>query len=202
MARSRGRGLELEEIKKAEEKARAQANQVRRKSVFTVLGIVIGLAAIAAFILLQPPPPGVAFPSLGNQHLTALTDPHAPYNSSPPSSGPHFGGLAPWGANLTEVIPPELFIHNLEDGGIVLTYSCREGCTDITEGLVGLVDDHVGERLLVTEYPGIVDPDGVAQRGAAVAWGRVLYFDEWNTDVRDEIETFIRLYEGLDNHAR
>ena len=41
--------------------------------------------------------PGASFPDQGNAHIRTLDEPHPPYNSDPPTSGPHFGGLAPWG---------------------------------------------------------------------------------------------------------
>ncbi|TLY46547.1 MAG: DUF3105 domain-containing protein, partial [Nitrospirae bacterium] len=41
--------------------------------------------------------PGKELPDLGNAHLQRLGDPHAPYNSEPPTSGPHMPGIAPWG---------------------------------------------------------------------------------------------------------
>lgn len=200
MARSRGRGLEVEQIKKAEEKAAEQAKEVRRKSVLTVLGIVVALGAVAAFIMLQPPPPGTAIASLGNQHIATLAEPHAPYNSRPPSSGPHLGNLAAWGTDAEEPLPPELFIHNLEDGGIVLAYDCPAGCDDIVAGFRDILGG--GERVIMTPYEGIADQAGTPMRAAAVAWNRVYWFDEWNDDIRNEVEAFIRIYEGLDHHVR
>lgn len=56
----------------------------------------------------------------GNKHI-APNEPHDPYNSDLPSSGPHYSQPAPWGV-YEEDIPPEVFVHNLEHGGIVVTY--------------------------------------------------------------------------------
>lgn len=162
--------------------------------ILVTVAIVGGLAALVAF---DPPPPGVQYPSLGNQHIQSVSEPHIPYNSSPPSSGPHVGLLARWGVH-EEPVPPELFIHNLEDAGIVLAYDCPDGCPEFVEGLAQFIDRG---RVLVTPYEGIVDPDGVSHRGAAVAWTRVFYFDELDEETLKEIDVFIRLYEGIDHHV-
>jgi hypothetical protein len=165
-------------------------------------GIITGLVVvggIAALLIFDSPPPGVEFPSQGNFHLATIEQPHEPYNSSPPSSGPHVGLLANWGVH-DEPIPPELFVHNLEDGGIVITYDCPDGCDDFSGGLADLVGD-VGGRVVLTPYSGI-EHEGVSYRGAAVAWTRIFYFDDLSSHNLSELRTFIRLFEGIDHHAR
>lgn len=161
-------------------------------AVFAV--VALGIAAIVIF---DPEPPGTAFASLGNTHLSSPDQPHAPYNSSPPSSGPHFGGLGEWGVH-DEPMPPEVFVHNLEDGGVVFTYDCAEPCGDLVSGLTEIVGD--GSRRLLTPYEGISN-DGQDFRAAAVAWTKVYYFDELTDQVRDELETFVGLHEGVDHHV-
>lgn len=50
---------------------------------------------------------------------------HEAYNSDPPSSGPHYsdqGSPAQWGVYIEEV-PEEVFLHNEEHGGVVITYN-------------------------------------------------------------------------------
>ena len=199
-SKGKGRTLELEQIRKAEERAAAESAEVRKKGVLTIVAIVAVIGAVAAWIALAPPPPGIPFPSQGNVHLSDITDAHATYNSSPPSSGPHLGILANWGV-AESAIPPELYIHNLEDAGIVLAYNCPDGCDDLTAELESIVEENSGERLLMTPYEAeIVDPDGTTYRAAAVAWGRVLYFDS-AADARGDINDFISIYEGIDHHA-
>lgn len=165
-------------------------------------GIITGtvvIGALVALILLDPPPPGAEIPSQGNLHISAIDEPHAEYNSAPPSSGAHVGQLANWGV-YEEVIPPELFIHNLEDGGIVITYDCPEGCDELKDGLTTLVED-VGGSVVLTPYEGI-EYEGVQYRAAVVAWNRVFHFDELTEENESEVRSFIRLYEGIDHHAR
>ncbi len=66
---------------------------------------------------------GVSQPSQGQLHI-AQGQPHDPYNSDPPSSGPHYNdNTAPtlWGV-YTQEVPPEVFVHNEEHGGVIITY--------------------------------------------------------------------------------
>lgn len=61
--------------------------------------------------------------SQGEKHI-GQGAPHAAYNSELPSSGPHYqdaSAPAAWGIYIQE-LPPEVFLHNEEHGGIVVTY--------------------------------------------------------------------------------
>lgn len=63
-------------------------------------------------------------PSQGNVHIAQGTK-HVVYNSDLPSSGPHYfdaSSPAPWGI-YTQEMPSEVFLHNEEHGGVVVTYS-------------------------------------------------------------------------------
>ncbi len=201
-SKGKGRTLELEQIRKAEEKAANQSADVRKKSFVTVAVILAVVAGLGAWIMLAPAPPGIPFANQGNFHLSDLAEPHAPYNSAPPSSGPHFGGLGPWGIS-EEAVPPELYIHNLEDAGVVFVYNCASGCDDFSGSLATLVEDRPEPTLVMTPYDGAIqDPDGTSYRAAAIAWSRVLYFDELTDDVRSEIDDFVNIYHGIDHHAR
>jgi hypothetical protein len=182
--------------KAAQQMAEPKARPVPWGGIIT--GVVV-VGAIAGLMIFDRPPPGIEFPSQGNFHLATIDQPHEPYNTSPPSSGPHVGLLANWGVH-DEPLPPELFIHNLEDAGIVITYDCPDGCDDFRDGLADLVEE-VGGRVLLTPYGGI-QHEGVRYRGAAVAWTRIFYFDELTDDNLSEIRTFIRIYEGIDHHLR
>ena len=176
------------------------SRQRRRSWTGPVIGVV-AVAVIAVLIVLDPEPPGLEFPSMGNTHLQTLDEPHLPYNSTPASSGPHFGALANWGVH-EEPVPEELFVHNLEDGGIVIAYNCPDGCDALQADLEQIVLDQ-GRASLVTPYEKtIVDPDGNQYRAAAVAWTKVFYFDELTDDVRSELTVFFDINMGVDHHVR
>lgn len=201
-SKGKGRTLELEQIRKAEERAAHQSSEVRKKSYVTVAVILAAVAGLAVWIMFAPAPPGVPYPNQGNFHLSDIAEPHVAYNAAPPASGPHFGGLGPWGVS-EEPVPPELYIHNLEDAGVVFVYNCPSGCNDLAGSLATYVEDRPEPTLVLTPYDGAIqDPDGTSYRAAAIAWSRVLYFDELTDDVLPELDDFIDIYHGIDHHAR
>ncbi len=201
MAQVRGKRLIQErQRKEAEQLERKRAADRRRMLVISVA--VVGMLVLGiGWILLAPGPPWIAFDSIGNDHIEAISDPHVAYNSSPPSSGPHLGNLVGWQEHL-EQIPPEAYVHNLEDGGVALTYNCPEGCDGVTGILRSVLADYQNDNVLMFPYDDVVDPDGVARTGAAVAWGRVFYFDDFSDpETEKDLRAFIDSFEGINNHV-
>ncbi len=92
--------------------------------VFLVGGIIV--------VLLLPKPNhrqelGQSYPIQGQDHIEIGAS-HAPYNSNPPTSGPHYVKPAVWGAYQTE-LPDEQLVHNLEHGGIWISYKGIDATT-------------------------------------------------------------------------
>lgn len=63
--------------------------------------------------------PGQEIPDQGREHV-GPDHAHA-YNSNPPTSGWHFPSAAEWGV-YKEELPDETIIHNLEHGGVWISY--------------------------------------------------------------------------------
>lgn len=66
------------------------------------------------------PAAGQEFPNLGQKHIQH-GEAHDPYNSNPPTSGPHWIDPAEWGIYSTPLVD-EQAVHNLEHGGIWISY--------------------------------------------------------------------------------
>jgi hypothetical protein len=64
--------------------------------------------------------PGTAIPDLGQEHVPEGQQ--VDYNSNPPTSGPHYAEWARWGI-YNEAPPDEQLVHNLEHGGIIISYN-------------------------------------------------------------------------------
>lgn len=165
--------------------------RARRRLRWTV-GIALGVVAVSvvAYLAWQAADlPGTFVPSLGNAHIQLATDPHPPYNSEPPTSGPHLPYLAPWGIH-TRPIQKELQVHNLEDGGVMVQYNCE--CPELVAKLaevVGRYKDHV----ILAPYP------GMKGKIALTAWTRIDILDEFD---KARIVRFIEAHKGKDHHAR
>jgi Protein of unknown function (DUF3105) len=148
-----------------------------------VAGVFAYRAAVAA--------PGVSLPDLGNRHVGTLTVEIPPYNSDPPTSGPHLPYIAPWGIH-TEPIPKQLQVHNLEDGGVVVQYNCPDGCSDLVAKLRAIVSGYE-RQVILAPYP------GMKTRIALTAWTRLDAFDDFD---ERRVRAFITAYRGIDHHPR
>jgi len=135
--------------------------------------------------------PGREIPTQGNDHLQSPGSPHAPYNSIPPTSGPHVPWLARWGVHPIQ-IPWEVQVHNLEDGGVIIHYRCAQPCPETVSALEAIVARYSTQVILTPEPL-------LSSLIAVTAWGRID-----TMDVVDEsaIRRFIDAYRGLDHHPK
>src|SRR5574337_108059 len=157
----------------------------------------LGLYAVIAIILLAAGYWGygkmteqhtwTSVPIEPSPHVPAGT-PHPPYNSDPPTSGPHAPGLARWGV-YTDPVPKELQVHNLEDGGVVMQYSCQD-CPDLIKQLTTIAERY--DRIILAPYPGL------DRKIALTAWGSIDKYDEFD---EARIVTFIKNHIGIDHHG-
>jgi hypothetical protein len=164
---------------------RAQRRWVLAGGVVTMVLALLGYFAYRAVAEF----PGVSMPDLGNKHIQTPDEPHAPYNSEPPTSGPHLPYIAPWGVH-SEPILKELQVHNLEDGGVLVQYNCPSGCADLVARLRAIVERYPG-RVILAPYP------GMKSRIALTAWTRIDAFDDLD---ESRITRFIAAYRGIDHH--
>jgi len=135
--------------------------------------------------------PGVSLPGQGNRHVQTLKEAIPPYNSDPPTSGPHLPYIAPWGIH-TEPIPRQLQVHNLEDGGVMVQYNCPDGCPDLVAKLKAIVSGY-NRQVILAPYP------GMKTRLALTAWTRLDAFDDFD---EKRVRGFITAYRGIDHHPR
>jgi hypothetical protein len=156
-------------------------------------GVAVAAAVAAAAIAYQTAgaQPGIGFPDQGNRHVMTLKETIPPYNSTPPTSGPHLPYIAPWGIH-TEPIPDQLQVHNLEDGGVLVQYNCPDGCPDLVGKLKTIVSGY-DHQVILAPYP------GMKTRITLTAWTRLDAFDDFD---ESRIRRFITAYRGIDHHPR
>ena len=163
----------------------------RRRRWATGLTIAVVAATIVSYFAYRAVAdlPGVKFADQGNAHIQMPNEPHTPYNSDPPTSGPHLPYIAPWGIH-TEPIVKELQVHNLEDGGVMVQYQCATPCPDLVDKLTQIVRRYE-TQVVLAPYP------GMPTRIALTAWTRLDAFDAFD---EARIVRFIRAYRGIDHH--
>ncbi len=172
------------------------------------LGIIILLTGFVVFQAVNPAgKPGTFVRDLGNFHISSVDESHVPYNSVPPTSGPHLPSLWKWGISTEQIADPAQ-VHNLEDGGVLLQYDCSDGCpalqaklTDFANRILSdasLVNSRTGEtHFILAPYAGIRQASG-GKPIALTAWTRIQYFDDVDVDA---MMNFVRAYINVDHHV-
>tara|TARA_B100000508_G_scaffold36168_2_gene27991 strand:+ start:5625 stop:6224 length:600 start_codon:yes stop_codon:yes gene_type:complete len=155
------------------EKQKEREQRIRMKKIksASVWIIVIALLVGVFYWLVQTIQksnanrPGEVIAIMSEEHINAGQE-GGPYNSNPPTSGPH-AGPAPWGFSANE-IPDKNAIHNLEHGGIWISYKNLDD-----ESISAL--EAIGNQ---NSRSVIVSPREANDANIAVAsWGRLMKLD-------------------------
>lgn len=186
--------------RKAEEAERQRRRRRRRTLIVGAAGLVVVAAvAFGVWVSMRPEsaatvagpavpsgqsrPEIVSAPDQGRDHV-GPGQPHPPYNSNPPTSGWHYGTTAPWGFHNT-ALPDELIIHNLEHGGIWISYK-DENDSEVVDALVALARQF--PRKVIMTHRSANDT-----RLAVAAWGRLMKLERFD---RDAIVDFINRFKN------
>jgi hypothetical protein len=173
-----------DERKAAEAKAKQQA--ARKRQIRTGLAVAVGVVVVAAA--------GVAlYPRFVPQELEGVTAPRnegrshvasgetVAYTTATPTSGPHTPGSPRCGI-LRQQLTPELAVHALEHGSVVIWYQ-PELAGDEVGGLRAIVnrfDDRV-----------ILSPNGqLDQPIVATAWNRLKAYETSDPEIEEFIDTY------------
>jgi hypothetical protein len=106
----------------------------------------------------------------------------ATYNTTPPTSGPHYARPVPVGI-YAGPIPNERQVHNLEHGHVLVQY--RDLAPEQVAELEAIVRaDPL--MVLLAPYPDM-DP-----RLALTAWGRIQTCDAWDPGIPALVRAFVR----------
>jgi thiol-disulfide isomerase/thioredoxin len=156
---------------------------------------VLVALALAVWLLFPPgnrgtPAPSVnlALDSLQTETFAIVGQDHirqgdpVSYNSNPPTSGEHFASPLPWGV-YGQKIQDERAVHNLEHGGIWITYKPELDNSSVRQ-----------LRKLAAQFPGAVvmsprpDNDSLI---SIVSWGRMMPLDAVDAEA---IDLYVRTY--------
>ena len=172
--------------------------------------ILVAIVALVIYVNIRNTAPvggEESLPSQGNTHIQQGSASPIEYNSTPPTSGPHYPGLAPWDI-YDEPIRYEQVVHNMEDGGVIVYYQCEDGCPELKEQLTEVVRPYLDRGRHVVMMPNAPNWEGfgsqsvhkdMGARIALTAWQRLDKFDEFDAG---RIRAFIERYEGIDHHVR
>ncbi len=193
---------------------RERAVRRRREQNLWLMGgaalfvVIIGFVVYLLIRGAQPVAGEETLNSQGNSHIDFGLASPLPYNSTPPTSGPHYGNLIGW--NIYSADQPQRYehlVHNLEDAGVVIYYQCPDNCPDVLKQLTDIVAPYLKAGKHVAVVPNnpnwTVDNSqplhkDMGARIALTAWTKILKMNAVNADA---IHKFIDHYEGIDHHV-
>ncbi len=169
------------ELRRQEKQKRKEENisTGQRRKIVTRIGLAVLLLVIVAvgYGISRLPRgteierPGVAIPDQGRQHISIGAN-HPPYNSNPPTSGSHYAQPAAWGVYNAE-LPDEQLIHNLEHGGVWISYT---NIDDATKSAL--------EKLVRSQSKVIMEPRAKGDAPIVLAsWNRLLKLQQFDEQV-------------------
>ena len=123
--------------------------------------------------------------------LTSIDEPHEPYETDPPTSGPHVLGLVEPGFH-DSTIPDEAQVANLEAGYVIVHFDPGAGPALEAE-MRQLAAELEGWDVIVQPDPEL-GPDQVA----LTAWGRIEHMKAYD---KGTVYKFIRTFAGVDRRA-
>lgn len=187
----------------AREQQRSRERQRRRMRTFAWVGAGVAALAVIGLIVFfnarqTQAQPGRFVAIQGAQHIQR-GESHVAYSTRPPTSGPHWSiaGEAPvaWGVYKAP-IPDEAQIHNLEHGGIMIQYSCRD-CPELEAQLEDFYDRYTRANqlpLLPNSTKIVVAPYyDMPSRIALTGWGRIDTFDTYD---EQRLVRFVEAWRG------
>jgi len=183
----------------AQQRADWQAREERRRRLIIGGWILAALAfvGVLAFLVWQETQPevrpGVEIPIQGQNHIQ-LGEPHDPYNSEPPTSGPHYD--SPVQAGFYDEAPlDEYLVHNMEHGHVILWYNCTsmtpEACDQLKADLRAVMGS-AGLSAITGTLKLVAVPRPTLDKPIVLtSWGHMQELDAFD---RNAILTFIRAY--------
>lgn len=174
----------------AENRSNKIKKAVTRVSVGLIIaGVIVGLGTY--FRQRERDLPGQLISEMGSRAHIASDSAHEPYNSNPPTSGPHYS--APTKAGVySEQAADEILVHNMEHGHVIIWYKCSEqkpfdqGCKDEREKMRKMVEEEFDERKVV-----LMPRVELDTRFALTAWERL---DKFNDFDEERVRRFIKAY--------
>ncbi|TMI77413.1 MAG: DUF3105 domain-containing protein [Bacillati bacterium ANGP1] len=170
--------------RKAEETERQERARRRRMGIFAAAGVLVLSVVVwvvwgavranspstTAGVAGQPKLNVIDYPEQGREHIFPGQQ-HPSYNSDPPTSGWHFPQPADWGYYNGE-LPDELVVHNLEHGGIWISFKSADD-TEVINKLVTL-SRRYRSKVIITLRP------KNDSRIAVAAWTRLMKLDHYD----------------------
>ncbi|MGH2522333.1 MAG: DUF3105 domain-containing protein [Anaerolineales bacterium] len=190
--------LKAKDIRKAKQSEWARRERRRRVLMWSLWGgvalLVVGTILYLAWKQAQPiPRTGVDVPIQSADHIPVGAT-HEPYNSDPPTSGPHYADPAQAGF-YNEAPPDGMLVHSLEHGYIIISYNCSELAQaecDQLKSQISSAMQAAGTSPITGTPKLIATPRPTMDTQLALtSWGRLDKFDQFD---RSRIVNFVKAF--------
>lgn len=172
------------------ETRRLKKERQKRKKTLLWTGGLLAVLALVGFGIWQAvqPSPFETIPIMDNYtiHVPEGQDP-GPYNSNPPSSGPHYdaeyeAGFYDETSPEAQATYPEGYIgHNLEHGYVIYWYNCtllsEDACSQLKDEIQSSMAENGGAKLIAFPRASIEEPVAMS------SWGQILRMDAFDPDL-------------------
>jgi hypothetical protein len=182
--------------REAEERKQQERRRSRRNRNLVTAAIAVVVAVLVGFLIFSERSEEESFESVsaGQAGCTEIEEPEemganhvnegtaVQYNTTPPTSGDHYGQTASGGFSAT-ALQPENVVHNMEHGQIIVWYD--PGAPGATVESIEAYVDGAGIGMVATPYDQV--PDG--KSFTLTAWGAMQSCDEVSEEVLDNFRS-------------
>ncbi len=170
------------------QKAKKRAKKMKYSLIWG--GIAVSVLTLIGFLAWRASRPsiGESIPVMANSedHVSEGSDP-GPYNSNPPTSGPHYGqeydaGFYDLTSPEAQVPYPEGYLgHNLEHGYVIYWYNCdlldASDCDDLKAQIQNSMTKNLSTKLIAFPSSSIGVPV------VMTSWGQMQRFEDFDEDL-------------------
>jgi len=161
---------------------KTKRQQLVSRLIWGSVGVaVLGIIGLIIWQIAKPAA-GETIPIMTNTSRIETDSDPGPYDSDPPTSGPHYAQEAQAGFYDSNIYtyPAGYLVHNLEHGYVVFWYNCNlldePACSDL-KSQIRLVMDELGGVKMIT-YPW----DSIDVSLVITSWGHLQRFDEFDAE--------------------
>ncbi len=178
---------------RAEAARRQRTAKVRTYTLFSVGALAI-VALIGWMVMREAGKPGESVQVMAQRdHLQSASEAHAPYSTTPPTSGPHTSSV-PAFRIYDEPLANEEAVHGLEDGAVIINYKPeldQAAVTKLKDIATAYINTPGKTHIIMTPYPGL------SNAIVLTTWGR---WEKLDTLDEAKIRTFVEAYVNIDHH--
>jgi len=168
--------------KRQQRREKQQRQQLASRFILGLVGVVVlGIIGLTVWQFVKPAA-GDAVPIMAStSHIEPDSDP-GPYNSDPPTSGPHYADEAQAGFFDSNIYayPAAYLVHNLEHGYVIFWYNCNlleeTGCSELKSQIRSLMDELGGIKMIAYPWESIDVPL------VMTSWGRLQRFETFDAE--------------------